>query len=106
MQTIGKIKEELKFCSDGELEKFIAAYKEDERDGVKKLIVSAEKRLNRLAAERERIEGLKFFERKYADYSFICGVDEAGRGPLAGPVVAGAVIFPIDVDILYINDSK
>ena len=35
-----------------------------------------------------------------------CGVDEAGRGPLAGPVVAAAVVLPKDCDILYLNDSK
>lgn len=44
--------------------------------------------------------------REYADYGYICGIDEVGRGPLAGPVVAGAVILPKDCDILYINDSK
>lgn len=61
----------------------------------------------KLAAERERMEQLKQFEKKYIDeYPLICGVDEAGRGPLVGPVVAGAVIFPRDCDILYINDSK
>ena len=49
---------------------------------------------------------MKTFERKYADYSFICGIDEAGRGPLAGPVVAGAVILPKDCEILYLTDSK
>ena len=37
---------------------------------------------------------------------YVCGIDEVGRGPLAGPVVAGAVILPKDCDILYINDSK
>ena len=46
------------------------------------------------------------FERRYSDYSYICGIDEVGRGPLAGPVVAGAVILPKDCDILYLNDSK
>lgn len=49
---------------------------------------------------------MKSFERKYADCRFICGIDEAGRGPLAGPVVAGAVILPKDCEILYLNDSK
>ena len=46
------------------------------------------------------------FERQYSCYSMICGIDEAGRGPLAGPVVAGAVILPKDDKILYLNDSK
>ena len=56
--------------------------------------------------EIERTYKLSEFERKYSDYEFICGIDEVGRGPLAGPVVAGAVILPKDCDILYINDSK
>lgn len=46
------------------------------------------------------------FEREYSDYQYICGVDEVGRGPLAGPVVAGAVILPKDCSLLYLNDSK
>ena len=46
------------------------------------------------------------FEREYSDYQYICGVDEVGRGPLAGPVVAGAVILPKDCGLLYLNDSK
>ena len=49
---------------------------------------------------------MRFFEHKYSEYHAICGIDEAGRGPLAGPVVAGAVILPEDVEILYLNDSK
>ena len=53
-----------------------------------------------------RIYDLKLYEREYISYEFICGIDEVGRGPLAGPVVAGAVILPKDCDILYINDSK
>lgn len=46
------------------------------------------------------------FEREYGDAGYICGIDEVGRGPLAGPVVAGAVILPKDCSILYLNDSK
>ena len=56
--------------------------------------------------ERERLKQMHFYEEKYSQYRCICGIDEAGRGPLAGPVVAGAVILPKDCEILYLNDSK
>ncbi len=59
-----------------------------------------------LAKEQERMHELFAYEREYAVYQHICGIDEVGRGPLAGPVVAAAVILPKDCDILYINDSK
>ena len=64
------------------------------------------KRLAKLEAERVRIETMKEFEYKYSDCEFICGIDEVGRGPLAGPVYAAAVILPKDKEILYLNDSK
>ena len=64
------------------------------------------KRLAKLEAERARIETMKEFEYKYSDCEFICGIDEVGRGPLAGPVYAAAVILPKDKEILYLNDSK
>ena len=64
------------------------------------------RRLAKLQAERERIEMMKEFEYRYSDYGFICGIDEVGRGPFAGPVVAAAVILPKKEEILYINDSK
>lgn len=59
-----------------------------------------------LAKEKERMYQLFSYEREYEAYAHICGIDEVGRGPLAGPVVACAVILPKDCDILYINDSK
>ena len=71
-----------------------------------KALERARKAEEKLKAERERIEGLKVYEREYEHLGFVCGIDEVGRGPLAGPVVAGAVILPKDCDILYINDSK
>lgn len=60
----------------------------------------------KLKKELLRLEGMKEYERKYASCGFICGIDEAGRGPLAGPVVAAACILPTDCEILYLNDSK
>ncbi len=105
-EKIGAIKEALKNTSDRELMAFIENYQSDEREGVKKLVDSARKRMDKFHAELERIEALKFFEKKYSDYELICGIDEVGRGPLAGPVMTGAVILPKDCDILYINDSK
>ena len=64
------------------------------------------KQQEKLAAELDRLENMKLYEKKYESCGLICGIDEAGRGPLAGPVVAGAVILPRDCQILYLNDSK
>jgi ribonuclease HII len=108
-QAIGTIKEELAkltFEDEGGLRAFLAANESDERAGVQKLVESAQKRLEKLYAERERTERLKQYEKEYDNYRYICGIDEVGRGPLAGPVVAGAVILPKDCSILHINDSK
>lgn len=60
----------------------------------------------KLEAELLRLEAMREYENKYVGCEFICGIDEAGRGPLAGPVAAGAVILPKDCQILYLNDSK
>ena len=64
------------------------------------------KKALKLAQEKERIENMCVYEKEYEAFSYICGIDEAGRGPLAGPVVAGAVVLPKDCRILYVNDSK
>lgn len=60
----------------------------------------------RLALERVRLDGMREFENKYSGYTYIAGIDEAGRGPLAGPVVAAAVILQKDAFLPYLNDSK
>lgn len=65
-----------------------------------------EKQAARLAKERKCLEAMSVYEKQYASCLAICGIDEVGRGPLAGPVVAGAVILPRDTEILYLNDSK
>lgn len=64
------------------------------------------KQQEKLQEELARLEGMKHYEKTYRSCGVLCGIDEAGRGPLAGPVVAGAVILPEDVKILYLNDSK
>ena len=65
-----------------------------------------EKRRLKLEAEKERMHFMFSYERECGENLAICGIDEVGRGPLAGPVYAAAVILPKDCDILYINDSK
>ncbi len=105
-KKIGEIREELKAAADSELSAFINEYKSDERSGVQALVSHAGRRAEKYEAETARIEKMKIYERKYADFASICGIDEVGRGPLAGPVVAAAVILPKDCSILYINDSK
>ena len=105
-KKIAEIKAEFKAAEEGMLPSFILEYETDERMGVKRLVEQAKKRREALDSERARIEELKVFERQYENRGYVCGIDEAGRGPLAGPVVAGAVILPRDCNILYINDSK
>ena len=106
MKNAKEIKELFQAACINELPELIKEYQSDERAGVQKILESAEKKLVAYEKELQRIELLKKFEKQYADYRYICGIDEVGRGPLAGPVVAGAVILPKDCDILYINDSK
>lgn len=113
VKKIGEIKAELEALgvvvtreNQTQLQAFIDSYTMDERGGVQKIVVTAQKRIEKFEAELLRTESIKKYEKEYDNYVYICGIDEVGRGPLAGPVVAGAVILPKDCDILYINDSK
>ena len=106
MKSVNEIASAFREAGDRDLQELIEIYQEDSRKGVRKLVESARKRLERLEAEISRIESLCYYEKKHSDYDYICGIDEVGRGPLAGPVVAGAVILPKDCRILFINDSK
>ena len=106
VEKIGSIKEHLAHTATEQLMEFVQAYESDSRAGVQKLVETARKRFDKLQQEKIRTESLKKYEKEYDNYTYICGIDEVGRGPLAGPVVAAAVILPKDCDILYINDSK
>lgn len=105
-EAIGMIREKIQAAALEELPALLIQYEQDERAGVQALLVKVRKKLEAYEKEAARCEQLWKYEREYAAYTNICGIDEAGRGPLAGPVVAGAVILPKDCDILYINDSK
>lgn len=106
MKSINEIKKEFAQADSESLPELFRSYEQDGRAGVAGLIVQYQKKLEKLAAERERLEKMRVYEREYRSYGLVCGIDEAGRGPLAGPVVAGAVILPEDCEILYLNDSK
>lgn len=104
---IGFVKEDFaKAKTKEELESFISAYENDARNSVIALVERAKKAIDALEKEIVRTEVMKKYEYENEQYGFVCGIDEVGRGPLAGPVVACAVILPANSQILYLNDSK
>ena len=106
MKSISEIKAELENADKDTRESLLELCKKDPRKGVLKLVEKYEKQKAAMAEELERLKKMHEFEDKYSEYEYIAGIDEAGRGPLAGPVVAASVILPKDCEILYLNDSK
>lgn len=106
MKSIKEIREELETASLEEQNRLCSFYEQDQRAGVKKLIEKTRKAQESLKKEMTRMEHMMEYEHKYEHVGYLCGIDEVGRGPLAGPVVACAVILPADHRILYLNDSK
>jgi len=105
--TVKEIKEHLQSVSDVK-DPFIEQCKNDERKSVQALVDAWLKKNERLSAMREEWQVMTSFERslRARGYQYIAGIDEAGRGPLAGPVVAAAVILKEDCEILGLTDSK
>lgn len=105
-QSIKEIEHIFRETPENKREEYYRLYEQDERAGVQKLIEKYRRQDEKLTLEKERLKKMHLYEEKYADCGYICGIDEVGRGPLAGPVVACAVILPKDCEILYLNDSK
>lgn len=105
-EKIEIIRNKFKNASIEELPELMGIYHEDGRVGVGKILERAQKKLDTYNKELDRVQSMLSYERQYGEYGVICGIDEAGRGPLAGPVVAAAVILDVNCPILYINDSK
>lgn len=106
MKSLAEIKALLEPLTIEERRPFLVELESDERVGVKNLILKYRKQEQKLAEEIARIAAMKQYENQFPNATYICGIDEVGRGPLAGPVVAGAVILDKEVDLLYLNDSK
>ena len=106
-KTITEIRNEFKSTDVRGLSAFISTYSSDERGGVQQLISQAKRKILSYEKELDRVSKMLSFERTHCSGGrIVCGIDEAGRGPLAGPVVAAAVILDINDPILYVNDSK
>lgn len=109
MEGTQKIKQKLSVAFEHDAENFLTCldeYRSDERKAVQTMVQTFQKKYDDWQAELARIERMRLFEEQYADCDYICGIDEVGRGPLAGPVVACAMVLPKDCRILYVNDSK
>lgn len=106
MKTVAEVRAEFETVSLEMQMQLCEKYKEDTRSGVRKLVEKCRKAQDALQKEKLRMEQMMIYERKYEHLGYLCGIDEVGRGPLAGPVVACAVILPKDHKILYLNDSK
>ena len=105
-KKIALVKLEFMQAKEDDISFLLEKYSTDTRSGVITICNQYHHKIQAKKQELERLSVMKQFERQYQEYEAICGIDEVGRGPLAGPVIAAAVILPKDCSILYINDSK
>lgn len=108
MKKVTEIKEEFDNCTKQNLKELILKYENDDRNGVKKIVSSHKKKLEAYYKELIRQKEMSQYEDLYIEngYKYIAGIDEVGRGPLAGPVVACALIYPEGIFLEGVNDSK
>lgn len=107
MRSISEIQAQLKRASAEDFSALEAEFAQDERKGVQKALEAARKRLEREAQELARVRELYRFENEIAQGKVVVGLDEVGRGPLAGPLTVGAVVLRSDADsVIGLNDSK
>lgn len=78
----------------------------DTRKGVRTAVEVTRRRLAAEEAEKNRLDGMYDFEAEVASHRLVVGLDEVGRGPLAGPLAVGAVVLPPELHIEGLNDSK
>lgn len=106
-QTISDIKERLKTVDRAEYDILEYSLRGDTRKGVQAALAQTKKRLDAEDAERERLKSLYDFEDELASGGVVCGLDEVGRGPLAGPLTVGAVVLDKSAEkVCGLNDSK
>ncbi len=108
LETINKIKSAFECALPEQYNELIEQYSTDERKGVQNIIQCYQKKIQAYQKEQARLEKMLLFERECYNrgYDIVAGIDEVGRGPLAGPVVTAAVILPKDCKIEGVNDSK
>lgn len=106
MESIKEIKNKFDNSQPQDLLKLLDIYRNDGRAGVKNIVKRYDNKLKKEENELIRLKKMHLYEDKYSQFRLICGIDEVGRGPLAGPVMAAAVILPKDCNILRVNDSK
>ncbi len=105
-ERIADIEKKLKQAKEEELLALLEKYRQDSRKGVLRLCEQMQKKIEAKKQEKLRTEYLYAFERSFPSEQAVYGMDEVGRGPLAGPVVACALALPRDHMLLHLNDSK
>lgn len=107
-KSVREIKEIIEALEVEKYMQYIELLRVDDRKSVQSLAIKLAKKLDNIRREEERLETINIFENEGYNkgYLYIGGIDEAGRGPLAGPVVASVVVFKKDTKIEGVNDSK